>query len=183
MRASARPRAGEPALVRCPPTKVLAVAGEGAPESAAFQVAIKALFGVGYTIKLARKKAQRADVKLGPLEGLWSDIDAPRDRWRWKLVMSVPGDVTAAEVKAARAQKKIEAPVALETLREGAAVEALHVGPYATEPLTIHAMRAFMAEHGLRAHGLHHEIYLGDPRRTAPARLKTILRQPVAPAS
>ncbi len=183
MRTSPRRRAGEPSLVRCQPAKVLAVVGEGAPESSAFAAAIRALYGVAYTIKFARKKAGGPPVAPGPLEGLWQNIEAPRAEWQWKLIMRVPADVTAAEVRAARAKKAIEVPVRVEILREGQAVEALHVGPYATEPLTIHAMRAFMAEHHLRAHGLHHEIYLGDPRRTAPERLKTILRQPVARAT
>ena len=180
---TAKPKPGEPSLVRCPPAKILAVTGQGSPESPAFDAAIHALYGVAYAIRFARKAARREPFTPGPLEGLWSNIEAPRDQWQWKLIMRVPHDTTAVEVRTARAKKSIETPVRIEVLREGQAVEALHVGPYATEPLTIHAMRAFMAEHHLRAHGVHHEIYLGDPRRTAPARLKTILRQPVARAT
>jgi hypothetical protein len=196
MRTTSKLRPGEPVLVRCRPTKVIAVDGGGAPESSAFQDAVKALYGVAYTTKMARRRAHRPDFKVGGLEGIWSAMgagadawNAPRDQWRWKVLIPMPSDVTAAEVKAARAALVAKrgpgaaSKVALETLREGTAVEALHVGPYASEPLTVQAMRAFMAEHALRARGQHHEIYLGDPRRTAPARLKTILRQPVAPSS
>lgn len=186
-----------PEIVDLEPGKYLAIEGQGAPESAAFQAAIGALYGVAYTVKMTRKFAGR-DFKVATLEGLWwaeydraklADPEAlwtvPRDAWRWKVLIRQPEFVTAAEVETAKAavlKKKGDETVtrvALETLREGKCVQILHVGPYAAEPESIAKMRALMAAQGLAPHGLHHEIYLSDPRRVPPERLKTILRQPV----
>jgi hypothetical protein len=110
----------------------------------------------------------------------------PPDTWNWKLLMRVPEFIKAADVKAAirTLEKKGKAPgaaeVYLEKLNEGTCVQMLHVGPYATEEETIAQMMAFANEQGLAFHGLHHEIYLSDPRRVPPQRLRTILRHPVA---
>ena len=191
----------KPVVVTLPRASFLAIEGEGSPESEAFTAAFGALFGVAYTLKFAMKEEGR-DFKVAPPEGLWwSDYDTsklddpealwtvPRDEWRWKLVMMVPDFVRKGAVEAARAalfEKRGDATakrVGLERIREGLCVQALHVGPYSDEPATIALMGEVMAEHGLVPHGLHHEIYLSDPRRTAPEKTRTILRQPVKRAS
>ncbi|MGD0484895.1 MAG: GyrI-like domain-containing protein, partial [Gemmatimonadales bacterium] len=126
------------------------------------------------------------------LEGLWwgPDRRAPfsvrsPSQWRWKVLIRTPAFVTAADL--ARAKKALLAKgkvaevgkVRLETIREGRCVQMLHVGGYDKEPATLEAMLGFAAERDLAFRGVHHEIYLSDPRRTPPARLRTILRHPV----
>jgi hypothetical protein len=130
------------------------------------------------------------DYKVGALETLWwstgkkLEIDNPRTL-RWQAYLMVPWFVTSKLLKAARQAAKAKHPevayeaVSLETIREGHCVQALHVGPYDQELPTIERLQAYMAEHGLVANGKHHEIYMSDPRRTAPAKLKTVIRQPV----
>ena len=110
----------------------------------------------------------------------------PRSNWRRKALLLLPDFVTAEDVRAARetlSDKRGGDPlprcVRLERIDEGACVQVLHVGPYAEEPETVRKMQVLMKENGLTPCGFHHEIYLGDPRRPAPARLRTILRQPV----
>lgn len=191
----------EPAVVEMPRLRCLAVDGEGSPRSKAFQSAMAELYGVAYAVKFAGKP-EGHDFKVAALEGQWwvdprevkrlenpGDLwRAPQAAWRWRLLMPVPGFVDAAAVKAAKAAlaKKrgpgAGASVRLVSIHEGRCVQALHVGPYGDEERTIEKMRALAAREGLRARGEHHEIYLSDPRRTKPERLRTILRQPVARA-
>jgi len=181
----------KPALVVTKPAKYLAVTGTGAPASEEFQNRISALYGVAFTIKMAKKFAGQ-DYRVCHLEGLWSvgqgnmNLRAqPPETWNWKLLMRVPDFIKRADVKAAvkALAKKGKSPgaaaVRLEKLSEGTCVQMLHVGPYATEEETIAQMMAFATERGLAFHDLHHEIYLSDPRRVPPQRLRTILRHPV----
>ena len=173
--------------------------GRGDPNtSEEYQDALQALYGVAYTLKFTLKKAEpERDFKVAPLEGLWwADEEAPtmaelqrdRDAWNWTMMIAVPDAVTAAEVTAAAeaAAKRRELPAAprirLERFAEGLAAQIMHVGPYADEAPTIERLHAFAAEQGYELRGRHHEIYLGDPRRTAPERLKTVLRHPVREA-
>lgn len=180
-----------PVLVPVKRAYYLGVEGAGAPESSAFRDAVAALYAVAFTIKMARKFAG-ADYAVAKLEGLWwvnlphSDFLAtPRHEWQWKLMIRIPEFITPAEVAGAiskLAAKGKAAPidrVQRFALTEGKCVQMLHVGPYATEPVSIGRMRAFAEEHSLRSRGAHHEIYLSDPRRVAPEKLRTILRQPV----
>jgi hypothetical protein len=181
----------QPVLVSTKPAKYLAVTGQGAPASEEFQNKIGALYGVAFTIKMAKKFAGQ-DYRICHLEGLWSVgqgsanllAQAP-ESWNWKLLMRVPEFIKPADVKAAikalakKGKGAGAAAVRLEKLSEGRCVQMLHVGPYATEEETIAQMMAFAAERGLAFHGLHHEIYLSDPRRVPPQRLRTILRHPV----
>lgn len=182
----------EPALVRVGSGRYLSVRGTGAPGNDEFQRAMGALYGTAYTLKFAMKKRGR-DFKVAASEGLWTAggggpraLAQPRSTWRWKLLIRVPDFVTAANVRDAleelRAKKGPQPHVALETLREGNAVQVLHVGAYADEPRTIAKMDEFVRERRLRYRGAHHEIYLSDPRRAAPSRLRTILRHPVVAA-
>lgn len=182
----------EPALVDVKAAKYLAIEGQGEPGGEAFQAMIGALYQVAYTMKMARKFAGQ-DYKVCALEGLYwgSGPDKcfaalPKAEWRWNLMIRVPDFITAADLKAtvAKLNEKgkgdLAEKVRLESIKEGRCVQALHVGPYAAEGETIARMQTFTEASGLSFSGLHHEIYLSDPRRVAPDRLKTILRQPVA---
>jgi hypothetical protein len=178
-----------PALVRVGPARYLSVSGRGDPNGPGFGAAVGALYGVAFTIKMA-KKAAKKDYVVAKLEGLWWGekqgkllIDAPRSAWRWKVLIRVPTFVTASDVARAKRELvrrgKSGGTVRLESLREGRVVQLLHVGPYDREHESLGRMEEFTRAHGVRLAGRHHEIYLSDPRRVAPARLRTILRRPV----
>jgi len=178
-------------LVDVPPQQFLMLDGQGDPNgSDAFQDACGALYGMSYTLKFAMK-ATGQDYGVMPLEGLWWADDMAsfsldrRGEWRWRLMILQPDFVTAEDVAAAREQlrKKKDPPllddVRFERLEEGLSAHVLHVGPYADEGPTIEALHQFIADQGRKPRGKHHEVYLGDPRRTAPEKLKTVIRQPV----
>ncbi|MHC4200864.1 MAG: GyrI-like domain-containing protein [Planctomycetota bacterium] len=181
----------KPEIVKLSPAQYIVLEGRGAPEGEGFGDAVGALYGVAYTLKFAMKPEGR-DFRVSALEGLWwagrSGVDftsTARDKWRWKLLIMLPDFVRKADL--GRAKKELVRKkgrglferVEIEKLREGRCVQMLHVGPYSDEPASIRAMRDLMAEEGLAPRGRHHEIYMSDPRRTAPAKLRTILRQPV----
>ncbi len=179
-------------LVTAPPLKYLMFNGYGDPDTNPdFQAGVEALYTASYTLKFMLKKGQGLDYVLPPLEGLWwmllADFDLEhRDDWRWTLMLAQPEKVTRELLDQAvvAAKKKKQLP-ALEKLRldvydEGRAAQMLHVGPYSEETATIDRLHAFIKEQGFHLCGKHHEIYLSDPRRTAPEKLKTILRQPVS---
>jgi hypothetical protein len=183
----------KPVLLKVGPAKYLAVEGRGAPASRAFQLAIGALYAVAFTIKMTRKFAGKGDYKIAWLEGLWWGpnkrapfaVKSPKD-WRWKVLIRTPTFVAARDLAKAQqdllAKGKVPdvAKVKLETLREGRCVQLLHVGSYAGEVASLEAMHDFAEDHGLSFQGVHHEIYLSDPRRVPVSKLRTILRHPVA---
>ncbi|HEY8601801.1 MAG TPA: GyrI-like domain-containing protein [Thermomicrobiales bacterium] len=187
------PPVGAVQLVEVPPMNFLAIDGTGDPNtSQAYAEAVAALYAVAYAVKMRRKREDAAnDYVVMPLEGLWWMADGAfyspdaRENWAWTMLIRQPDDVTAEQFAEARdevAQKK--GVPNLSTLRfenqhERRAVQTMHVGPYATEAPTIALLHDSIAAHGYRARGKHHEIYLSDPRRTAPEQLKTILRQPI----
>lgn|SRR5215510_222989 len=181
----------KPVLVDVKPAKYLAIDGRGEPGGATFQARLGALYNVAFTIKMTKKFAGQ-DYAVCKLEGLWwgnkktsSFLDEPREKWNWKLLIRSPdlvhkSDVTEAIQKLlAKGRPKDVSDVKLESLAEGPCVQVLHSGPYDQENRTIELMGAFATQNMLTLHGLHHEIYLSDPRRVDPARLKTILRHPV----
>jgi hypothetical protein len=180
----------KPVLLRTKPTQYLAIAGQGAPGGERFTSCIGALYAMAFTIKMTRKFAGEGDYTVCKLEGQWffdGDVAAiPKDQWKWKLLIRTPDFITEADRKKALATllKKGKSPqieqVRLETIEEGQCVQMLHVGPYEKECETIALMRSFAESKGLKLAGPHHEIYLSDPRRVPPDRLKTILREPVA---
>ncbi len=193
------PSAKHPAIVEVPGFAFLMVDGRGDPETAEpYHQALEALYSVAYTLKFTLKKRDpERDFKVAPLEGQWwADAEAPsmaelqsdRDSWNWTMMIAVPDAVTAGEVDEAReaAARKKDLPAAPllrhERLEEGLAAQIMHLGPYADEAPTIERLHAWVAGQGYELRGRHHEIYLGDPRRTEPARLKTVLRHPVRPA-
>jgi len=180
----------KPVLLRIAKATYLGIAGRGTPGGEAFQQAMGALYSVAFTIKMASKLAGR-DYGVSKPEGLWwvdsggSFMTEPKDKWSWRLLIRTPDFIGKREMEAARKQlaEKGKGPlvneVELTTLNENQCVQMLHVGPYDREPETILQMEAFAGEQGYRFDGLHHEIYLSDPRRVAPERLRTILRIPV----
>lgn len=181
----------QPALVDIARATYLTIDGQGEPGGAAFEARIAALYATAFTIKMTSKFAGQ-DYIVCKLEGLWwtddrnSDfLSVPKDQWRWKLLIRTPSFIQRRQLASTRDTllakgKPAEVrEVKLETIHEGRCVQMLHVGPYEAEAGAISAMQAFAAEQGMRFHGLHHEIYLSDPRRVSPDRLRTILRHPV----
>jgi hypothetical protein len=190
------PKSGIPELVRIPALKYLMVDGSGDPNKAAgFREAIGALYGLAYTHKFTYKKAKKQDFRVMPLSGLYHAEDprvflkGPKTSWKWTLMIPVPGIVTAAAVKKAREEVRRKRGTTaaldaarLETLREGLVVQLLHVGPYAAERENIEKIHRYIAGNGYVFAGSHHEIYLSDPNRAKPEKMKTIVRQPVRKA-
>lgn len=184
---------GKCMLIEVPPMNFLMIDGTGNPNTAPeYAEAVQALYTLAYTIKFSLKKAGVADYPVMSSEGLWWMEDmtqfsaARKDEWLWTMMIMQPEVVTPQVVEAARtAAKKKKALPALDKVRlerydEGLSAQIMHIGPYAAEAPTIQHLHAFIAESGYQLRGKHHEIYLGDPRRTAPEKLKTIIRQPVA---
>ena len=183
----------EPVMVEVPPLQYLMVDGKGDPNvSEWFQEATGALYGASYTLKFKLKRGPQAlDYVVMPLQGLWwaEEMDVflmeAKEEYEWTLMILQPDEVTremfedaCREVKERKGLDAVD-HLRLETYHEGLSAQVMHVGPYADEAPTIAALHEFIDESGRRPRGKHHEIYLGDPRRTKPERLKTIIRQPV----
>lgn len=190
----------KPGVVEVPEMAFLAVRGHGDPneEGGTYKDALEMLYGVAYTIKMSKKGDHRIegyfDFVVPPLEGFWWQdgvlgVDyARKEDFNWISAIRVPDFVTRSEfewaVEEATAKKKRDfSQVELLTIEEGLCVQCLHVGPYDDEPATVEAMRAFAEESGyvedFSDERMHHEIYLNDARRTAPEKLKTVIRHPV----
>jgi len=180
-------------VVDVPPMNFLMIDAEGNPNNnPAYQEGMEALYGMAYTIKFALKP-QGVEFVVPPPEGLWwmenmSEFSLEtKDRWQWTMMIMQPDEVTQEIVDAAQeelARKKN--PPALSKLRyeryhEDLSVQIMYLGAYADEGPTIARMHEFIRENGYDFNGKHHEIYLGDPRRTAAEKLKTVIRQPVKP--
>ena len=166
-------------------------------KSPAFAEATQAVYGISYTLKfmLKKRKANPIDYPVMALEGLWWVVDGKfditvKDNWHYTLMILQPDAITPAlfaeglaEVKRKRGDSPALSQLRLEYFEEGLSVQMMHVGPYATEPATLKTMLDFAAEQGYRDQvglgGKHREIYLGDPRKADPAKLKTVLRHPV----
>jgi hypothetical protein len=183
--------AREPIIVDVGEGRYLAVDGRGEPGGPEFQDKLGALYGMAFTIKMTRKHAGLGDYVIAGLEGqYWPDpgvsaLDAPLDIMNWRLMVRTPEAVTEDDLDAARSTLKQRDRgawvdnVMLVSMAEGPSVQMLHVGPYEAEPATIGTMVEFARAQGFEVHGHHHEIYLSDPRRVPPERLRTILRLPV----
>jgi hypothetical protein len=186
------PPRGKFVAVDVPQLNFLMIDGTGDPNTAqSYKDALNTLYSVTYTAKFMLKLGPRKiDFRVMPLEGLWwsGDMDdfrkARKDRWKWTAMIALPDAVTKADIKAAmaKATEKKELPalklLRLEAFREGKVMQTLYFGPYADEGPTIAALHKAIADAGHTLRGKHHEIYMSDPRRTAPAKLKTIIRQP-----
>ncbi len=189
-------RRGRFDLVTVPPLQYLMCDGAGDPNTApAYRQALEALYPVAFALKFASKRELDRDYVVPPLEGLWWADDPAlfttrRDKssWQWTLMILVPDWLTREHVDRAReaaGAKGVDGvhAVRLDTLDEGLSVQTLHVGSYDDEaPVLAELHDRVIPERGLRMTGHHHEIYLSDARRTAPDKLRTILRQPVAAA-
>jgi hypothetical protein len=170
----------------------LAISGQGTPGGEVFTDKVGALYGAAFTIKMTRKFAGQQDYVVSKLEAQWwtesgqaNFCQIPKEQWCWKLLIRTPDFVTKTELDKAKAallskgkSRSVE-EVRLESMVEGSCVQMLHRGPYEREPETIAQMHAYAAQNGWQFHQRHHEIYLSDPRRVPPEKLKTILRHPV----
>jgi hypothetical protein len=179
----------KPVIVTITPANYLTITGAGKPGGPEFEACIGALYGAAFTIKMTRKFGGKQDYAVGKLEGQWwadneKDLSRVRpEQWQWKLMIRTPEFVKQEELARAvlvllkRGKGEDVKRVKLETMEEGACVQMLHVGPYDKECETIAQMKAFAEKQHYVFHGSHHEIYLSDPRRVPPERLKTILRE------
>lgn len=192
-----KPSAKKVEVVDVPPLNFAMVDGmvppdQGPGDSADFQEAVGALYGISYTLKfMIKKRAENPiDYPVMALEGLWAAASGKydptiREAWLYTMMIMQPDFIIPELFAEAVAQLEKKKPgsgaarLRLECFHEGLSIQIMHVGPYATEPETIARMDAFAAEQGYALHGRHHEIYLSDPLRTAPERMKTILRHPV----
>jgi hypothetical protein len=187
-----KPSAKQPQMVEVPTSNFLMVDGKGDPNtSKEFQEAIGALYPLAYGVKFALKKTG-VDFRVMPLEALWwadrkqDFLHENRSKWRWTAMIMQPDPVSLELVEKVRAEAMRKKPspalakVRFEAFREGRCAQVMHIGPYSAEKPTIERLHAFVAAEGCTLTGKHHEIYLGDPRRAAPEKLRTIVRQPVA---
>ena len=186
------PSAKEVTLIDVPEMSFIMIDGQGSPESEQYQQAIGALYSIAYTIKFDKKKAGGTDFTVMALEGLWwaddyKDFDpetGDRNKWQWTMMIMQPDFIIAAEFKSAQeaaAKKKPNPSIAgvrFERFKEGKAVQIMHIGPYSAEAPNIQRMHQKIKEIGGKLYGKHHEIYMSDPRRGDPAKIKTVLRQP-----
>lgn len=179
-------------IVDVPEMQFLMIDGMGDPGSSPIYAdAVAWLYAVSYPIKFSSKNSLGRDYVVPPLEGLWwaDDISAfaggDRDSWKWTMMIMQPDWVTRSMYEAGVEAATLKLPIPpttirLESFAEGLSAQILHIGPYADEAPTIARLHNdFLPDNELTENGHHHEIYLGDPRRVAPEKLKTVLRQPV----
>ena len=190
----------KPEILDIPSMNFIAVRGKGDPneEGGEYKQALELLYGIAYTIKMSKKTDYRIegyfDYVVPPLEGFWEQagrvgIDYSRkSELRWTAMIRVPDFVTKADfgwaVQQATAKKKQDfSKVEFITVEEGLCVQCMHLGSYDDEPATVALMDGFAADNGydidISDKRQHHEIYLSDPRKTAPEKLKTVIRHPV----
>jgi hypothetical protein len=171
------------------------VAGVRPGDSESFREAMAAMYGVGYGLKFMSKlrRDDPIDFTVMAVEGLWSTESGNKFDFDWRepsfytLLMMQPDHLTTEMFEQAVADTRAKRPnsaldhIRLERWHEGLSVQIMHIGPYADEPATLDKLDAFAEEHGYEFHGRHHEIYIGDPTRSKPETLKTVLRHPVKP--
>jgi len=189
------PSPKEVVVVDIPKMNFLTVDGHGDPNnSLEFQSAIEALYGIAFTLKFLFKKGEKPkhyfEFVVPPLEGLWwvdGETFDPRkkDEWNWKLMIMQPPFITKAMVGDAisQARQKKNSPafdrVRFEPFHEGLCAQLMHIGPYSAEEKTIARIHEFIKKKGHKFRGKHHEIYTSDPRKVAPAKMKTVVRYPI----
>ena len=190
----------KPGIVNIPKMNYIAVRGTGDPnsENGEYKESIGLLYAVAFTIKMSKMGSHRMagyfDYVVPPLEGFWrqegsDSIDySYKEKFHFISAIRLPDFVTADEFNwavggAARKKKLDLSKVEFFTYDEGLCVQCMHIGPYDDEPKTIEAMHEHAAQNGcvpdIRAERMHHEIYLSDPRKCAPERLKTVVRHPI----
>jgi hypothetical protein len=177
-----------------PAHRFVMVDGRGPAGGPAFEARLPGLYAAAYKVRFALKAAG-AESRVGPLEGLWwteggeTDLDvilgSDRSGWRWTLMIALPDEATdpdldaALEAGRAKLDGTVRENLRIETFAEGRVAQTLHLGPYATERLSIERLHEAIHEAGLHERGRHHELYIGDSRRSAPEKLRTVLRHPV----
>ena len=178
-------------LVDVPEMQFLMIDGMGDPNTAQeYSDAVSALYSMAYTLKFLIRKELGIDYPVMPLEGLWwvedmraFSVDKKND-WLWTMMIMQPDIVTLEHFQEALKQVEQKKPypglskIRLERFAEGLAAQIMHIGPYATEKPTVEKIHTFIQEQSYSLSGKHHEIYLGDPRKAAPEKLKTVVRQP-----
>lgn len=191
LKAIYNPSVKEVSVVDVPSMNFLLIDGEGSPSSPQYREAIEALFSVSYALKFMAKKTQGVDYAVMPLEGLWWADDMTKfsaeskDEWKWTAMIMQPKYVTAQDVKAAieQTRKKKNLPamskLRFESFHERKAAQIMHVGPFSAEGPNITKIHDAIKKSGHELTGKHHEIYLNDLTKTAPEKLKTVLRQPM----
>jgi hypothetical protein len=180
-------------VVTVPARTVVSIEGHGAPEGTEFQHGVAAVFGIAYTLKFSRKHTEGTDFKVGPLEVRWwtespsgTIRNAPRETWCWRLRLAVPSDVSAKEVASAIADATTKKHgklsgsaaakrVVCERVRAQRVAQTLHVGPYAAEQTSFERIFHAIDRLGFTPGKAHIEVYLNDPKRTKPERLKTVI--------
>lgn len=196
------PSARKVEVVQVPSLKFIMVDGQiekgsEPARSKGFESSLEAMYGIAYTLKfmLKKRKPNPVDYPVMALEGLWwvrggtFDI-AKKDNWLYTLMILVPDLITqtlfheaAEQLRRKKGNNSVIEKLRLATFQEGLCMQVMHLGPYSAEPATVQRMRAFAEENGYRdrvgPRGKHHEIYLGDPRRASPSKLKTVLRHPI----
>jgi hypothetical protein len=182
----------EPAVVEVPTLSYLMIDGKGDPNvSRDYADAVEALFSLSYTMKFALKRASGFDFRVMPLEGQWWCEDMRRfsvddkQAWSWTMMILQPPEIDAKLVEECRGtlalKKSLRAlgKVRYASLEEGLCAQVLHVGPFTDEGPAVERLHAFIETQGAKLSGKHHEIYLSDIRRAAPAKWRTIIRQPM----
>jgi hypothetical protein len=192
--------AGKPGAIRfleVAPIRAVMVDGDGQPGEATFGARMPGLCTTAYSLRFTLKR-RGVERRVGLLEGLYWTVDGAvdldvilgpdRGTWRWTLLISLPDEATDEELAEALAKGRakvgqdVAADLRVESFAEGAVAQVLHLGPYADERPTIERLHEAIAAAGFRPRGRHHELYLGDPGRAAPEKLRTLVRQPVEPA-
>lgn len=187
-----------PQIIEFGPAQYLSITGQGDPSGETFTTHIQALYTAAYAVKFFYKAGGK-DFVVSKLEGLWqfdlkkyqgismdeAPLKIPRSEWSYRLLIRMPDFVTQSVVEAMLSEiaERKENPLVRNIewfeLHEGKCVQVLHTGPFSEEPITLQKLNQFMQEKQFAHNGLHHEIYLSDFRKTAPDKLKTILREPV----
>lgn len=204
LKAYYQPSAKKPDLIQVPRFQFAMLDGAIEPgmepgNSPDFQEAVGALYGISYTLKFMLKQRieNPIDYPVMALEGLWwvedNDFDIHRkDNWKWTVMILQPQVITQTifqeglqQLRKKRGDMPAFSRLRLEDFEEGLCVQLMHIGPYATEPASVDLMHTFATQQGYHPHlgdgGKHHEIYLSDPRRAAPEKMKTVLRHPIKP--
>lgn len=191
-----QPGKKEFAEVMVPPMRYVAIDGAGDPNtSAEYSAAVESLYTVAYSVRGEWKKSSGNAFVVGPLEGLWFSDDpavftaGDKDQWKWTMLIPLPDAVEESAIASGMevaAKKKPELPISkvrVITLEEGLSLQIMHIGSYDDEAPTLAKLHdKIMPAQSLTFNGPHHEIYLSDPRKVAPEKLKTVLRQPVKKA-
>lgn len=187
-----QPPLNQVVLVDVPAMNFLMIDGGGDPNTSQdYRDAVEALYGLAYTLKFAIKKQQGVDYPVMALEGLWWTDDMrlfstdQKEDWKWTMMLMQTEYVTSERFEQARQQVEEKKPspalarVRLVSFHEGLSAQIMHLGPYSAEGPTIARLHAFIKEQGYLLRDKHHEIYLGDPRRSSPEKLRTVIRQPI----